>query len=120
MNTLDDVQANTEYLGDSSKANWVSEGAPVVYSDQSILLTMAEATPGTLLTSTHYVWYGKVSVTMQSSAGAGVVTAFIMQSDVRDELDFEFVGADLEHVQSNFYWQGALNCKKRYNEERNR
>lgn len=111
MNTLDDVQPNTQYLGNSTSVNWVSEGEPLVYANDSMLLTMAQGSIGTLLTSTHYVWYGKVSVTMQSSAGAGVVTAFILQSDVRDELDFEFVGADLQHVQSNYYWQGVLNCK---------
>lgn len=110
MNSLNDMQPNTQYLGNSSGVNWVSEGNPMVYGDESVLLTMAEDTVGTLLTSAYYIWYGKVSVTMQSSAGAGVVSAFILQSDVRDELDFEFVGADLQHVQSNWYWQGVLNC----------
>ncbi|KAK5123034.1 hypothetical protein LTR85_003600 [Meristemomyces frigidus] len=106
LSSLDDVQANTEYLGDSSGTNWVSSGTPVVYNDDSILLTMAPSTVGTLLMSTHYVWYGKISATMTSSQGAGVVTAFIMMSDVHDEIDFEFVGTDLESVQSNYYFQG--------------
>lgn len=109
MNTLSDVTPTTQYLGNASTANWVSEGIPALYQNDSILLTMAEGTAGTLLSSTHYVWYGKISATMKTSAGAGVVTAFIMQSDVRDELDFEFVGTDLAHVQSNWYWQGVLN-----------
>ena len=109
MNTLSDVAPNTQFLGNATNVNWVSEGVPVVYQNDSILLTMAEGTAGTLLSSTHFVWYGKVSATMRTSAGGGVVTAFIMQSNVRDEIDFEFVGADLQHVQSNWYWQGALN-----------
>ncbi|KAK5129836.1 hypothetical protein LTR08_002773 [Meristemomyces frigidus] len=67
---------------------------------------MAPSTVGTLLMSTHYVWYGKISATMTTSQGAGVVTAFIMMSDVHDEIDFEFVGVDLEHAQSNYYFQG--------------
>ena len=70
---------------------------------------MAPDTVGTMLSSTHYVWYGRISATLRSSAGAGVVTAFIMMSDVKDEIDFEFVGTDLQHVQSNFYWQGTEN-----------
>lgn len=73
------------------------------------MLTMAPDTVGTLLATTHYVWYGKVSAKMKSSAGQGVVSAFILMSDVKDEIDFEFVGADLQHVQSNYYWQGVLN-----------
>lgn len=86
-------------------------GKPVVYNNNALLLTMAADTVGTLMASTHYVWYGKISATMTSSQGQGVVTAFIMMSDVKDEIDFEFVGTDTEHVQTNFYSQGVTNCK---------
>lgn len=72
---------------------------------------MAEDTVGTLLASTHYVWYGKVSARFTTSAGAGVVTAFILLGDSKDEIDFEFIGVDLETAQTNFYSQGITNCK---------
>ncbi|KAK4985314.1 putative glycosidase CRH2, partial [Elasticomyces elasticus] len=68
---------------------------------------MPANTVGTLLSSTQYVWYGKISATMTTSQGAGVVTAFIMMSDVKDEIDFEFVGVDLVNAQSNYYFQGV-------------
>ncbi|EME46177.1 carbohydrate-binding module family 18 protein/Glycoside hydrolase family 16 protein [Dothistroma septosporum NZE10] len=107
MDSLDDVAANTVYLGDTSTGvNWVSSGKPVTYNGNSLLLTMAPSTVGTLLTSTHYVWYGKISATMTSSQGQGVVTAFILMSDVKDEIDFEFVGDDVQSAQSNYYFQG--------------
>lgn len=109
LTTLDDVQAIDKYLGDASNINWVSSGQPVVYND-ALLLTMAQDTVGTLLASSHYVWYGKISAKMTTSQGAGVVTAFIMMSDVKDEIDFEFVGVDTQHAQSNFYSQGVTNC----------
>ncbi|KAL8705386.1 MAG: hypothetical protein Q9201_001505 [Fulgogasparrea decipioides] len=106
--SLDSIQPNTEYLGDASKANWVSSGQPEKYND-NVLLTLSEtgkSNSGTLLASTSYVWYGKISAQMKSSRGRGVVTAFILMSDVKDEIDFEFVGVDLETAQSNFYFQG--------------
>lgn len=106
LTSLDSVVPNTQYLGDASKANWVSSGTPVAYNNEAVLLTMAPSTVGTLLSSTHYVWYGKISATMTTSQGAGVVTAFILMSDVKDEIDFEFVGVDLQHAQSNYYFQG--------------
>ena len=111
LTSLDDVQANTYYLGDADDKNWVSSGMPVVYNDEAILLTMAPDTVGTLLMSSHYVWYGKISATMTTSQGQGVVTAFIMMSDVKDEIDFEFIGVDLENAQSNYYFQGITDCK---------
>jgi len=70
------------------------------------LLTMTEGSSGTLLASTHYMWYGKTTATLRTSAGAGVITAFILLSDVKDEIDFEFVGAQLESAQTNYYFQG--------------
>ena len=110
LKSLDDVQSIDKYLGDASKINWQSQGKPAVYGD-SLLLTMSEGTVGTLLASTHYVWYGKICATMRTSQGKGVVTAFIMMSDVKDEIDFEFVGVDIKNAQSNFYSQGVTNCK---------
>jgi hypothetical protein len=108
LNSLKDVQAIDYYLGDANKANWQATGRPVIYQGDSLLLTMAPDTVGTLLASTHYVWYGKISATMTTSPGAGVVTAFIMMSDVKDEIDFEFVGVDTKNAQSNYYFQGHL------------
>lgn len=114
LKDLNDVQSINDYLGDYSSTNWVASGNPAAYSQggtEGILLTMAEDTVGTLMATTHYVWYGQVSATLQTSQGAGVVTAFILMSDVKDEIDFEFVGVDTGHAQSNFYSQGVTNCK---------
>jgi beta-glucanase (GH16 family) len=98
-------------LGDASKSNWVSSGTPLVYGG-NLLLTMPPNSVGTLLASTHYVWYGKITAKLKTSRGAGVVTAFILLSDVKDEIDFEFVGVELETAQTNFYFQGITNCKR--------
>ncbi len=110
FDSLNGVTSQDKYLGDSTKANWVSSGQPVVF-DNSVLLTMPVDSVGTLLASTTYMWYGKVSATLKTSRGAGVVTAFILMSDVRDEIDFEFVGTDLSTAQTNYYFQGITNCK---------
>jgi len=114
LDTLDNVQSIDKYLGDSSKIDWRSEGMPALYKNPdtgktSTLLTLAKGTSGTLLASTHYVWYGKICAKLTTAQGKGVVTAFILMSDVKDEIDFEWVGVDTTHVQSNFYSQGVTN-----------
>jgi beta-glucanase (GH16 family) len=109
---LNGMVENTKYLGDASTADWVYSGVPLSYTTggkSQVLLTMAQGTVGTLLASTHYVWYGKVTGVFSTSAGAGVVTAFILLSDVKDEIDFEFVGVELSSAQTNFYNQGVTN-----------
>jgi len=108
FDNLDGIEANTKYLGDATEADWVSSGTPLSYNG-SVLLTMAENTVGTLLASTHYVWYGKTTARFSTSAGAGVVTAFILLADSKDEIDFEFVGVELTTAQTNFYSQGVTN-----------
>jgi len=113
-NDLSDVQPNTKYLGNASAADWVSSGQPLT-SGGSLLLTMAPKTVGTLLASNHYIWYGKVTAKLKTSRGKGVVTAFILLSDVKDEIDWEFIGVDLNTGQTNFYSQGVLNYKNEVN-----
>ncbi|KAI9704991.1 MAG: hypothetical protein M1836_006771 [Candelina mexicana] len=110
LNTLDGITSNTKYLGDASKSNWVASGTPLIQDNGGpLVLNMNETNGGTLLASASYVWYGKVSAKLRTSRGKGVVTAFILLSDVKDEIDFEFVGADLLNAQSNYYFQGITN-----------
>jgi len=94
LTSLSDFKSYTNYLGDSSQTNWVYEGSPAVYQDNSILLTMPVGSAGTLVSSSHYVWYGKVSATMRTSAGQGVVTAFILMSDVKVDCLVEAYGEE--------------------------
>ncbi|RAK80238.1 uncharacterized protein BO72DRAFT_423599 [Aspergillus fijiensis CBS 313.89] len=100
--------ANGKYLGNASAADWELSGTPKL-SDGHVILTMPKDTGGSLLSSTQYIWYGKVAADIKSSRGAGVVTAFILMSDVKDEIDFEWVGSNLREVQTNFYFQGVTN-----------
>jgi len=113
--SLDGIVSNKHYLGDSSKGDWVSSGTPLeAPTNDAVILTLqesGESASGTLLASTTYVWYGKVSAQMKSSRGQGVVSAFILLSDNKDEIDFEFIGTDLSVAQSNFYYQGITDCK---------
>ncbi|EAL87409.1 putative glycosidase crf2 [Aspergillus fumigatus] len=104
---LDNLASNTKYLGDASKSDWVYSGYPKV-EDGNLLLTMPKNSVGTLIANNHYIWYGKITAKIKSSRGAGVVTGFILLSDTKDEIDYEFVGADLTNVQTNYYFQGVL------------
>jgi len=105
MDSLDRYKDISEYLGDPSKADWVGQGEPLLYNG-NLLLTMPPKSVGTVLATTTYMWYGTVKARFKTSRGAGVVTAFILFSDVKDEIDYEFVGVDLGTAQTNYYFQG--------------
>lgn len=109
---LDNAVTQDKYLGNASAADWTYSGK-VKTEDGNLIMTMPAKSVGTLFANNHYIWYGKISGKFKSSRGKGVVTAFILLSDVKDEIDYEWVGADLTAVQTNYYWQGVLDCKLR-------
>jgi hypothetical protein len=109
MSSIDGIVDVSKYLGDPTKADWVSQGTPLPFGGNT-LLTMPPNTAGTVLASTVYMWYGNVKAKIKTGKDAGVVTAFILLSDVKDEIDFEFVGTELDIAQTNYYFQGIPDC----------
>lgn len=110
MDSLDGIVDVGKYLGDPKTADWVAQGEPLAYNG-NVLLTMPPKSVGTVLATTSYMWYGTVKAKMKTSRGAGVVTAFILFSDVKDEIDYEWVGVDLSVAQTNYYFQGIPDCE---------
>lgn len=106
MDTLDNIIDISDYLGDPTSGDWVAQGTPVINSDGNMLLTMPANSGGTVLASTVYMWYGNIKATIKTGKDAGVVTAFILLSDVKDEIDYEWVGTELDIAQTNYYFQG--------------
>ena len=43
---------------------------------------------------------------MKAAKGQGIVSSIVFESDDLDEIDWEFVGTDTTHVQSNFFGKG--------------
>lgn len=73
-----------------------------------LILAMPPGTTGSLLSSAKSFLYGKAEVTMKSARGAGVVSAMVLMSAVKDEVDFELLGGSLDSAQANYYYQGEL------------
>lgn len=78
----------------------------------NIQLTMPKRSTGSLIATTKSFLYGKISVNMTTARSGGVITALVLMSAVGDELDFEFVGSELNSVQTNHYFQGELDYTK--------
>lgn len=105
---IDDLINQEDYLGDASDGDWIYNGY-IDKFDDSLLLAMPNQSSGTVLSSTHYVWYGKISAHLKTSHLQGVITAFILFSNAQDEIDYEFIGSELDLVESNYYYQAVLN-----------
>lgn len=77
-------------------------------SNEYLYLAMPKRSAGSLLTTTRSLLYGRVGVSLKAGQGRGVITTFVLFSNVHDEIDFEFLGGDLLHAQTNYYHQGEL------------
>lgn len=98
------------YMGNVSDGDWVYSGYLMDYSDEdSTVIAMPKNSGGSVLSSTRYIWYGKISARLKTSRDKGVVSAFILFSDVEDEIDNEWIGSNLTQLQTNYYYEGVLN-----------
>ncbi|KAI5813658.1 concanavalin A-like lectin/glucanase domain-containing protein [Pyronema omphalodes] len=105
-----------DYLGDASSADWIisSSGDFAIENDVGVLkMGPVKASTGTVLSSTSYVWYGNIKANVKTSRGKGVVTAFILYGNMKDEIDFEWVGAKLGNTETNYYWSGFPDYTKK-------
>lgn len=114
FDSKDVLKKQDDYLGNASESDWIYTGY-VGTHDDAVLLQMPNHTSGTVISSTKYLWYGKVSAKLKTSHRRGVVTAFILYSNVQDEIDFESVGYNLTAPQSNYYSHGILDYKNAKN-----
>ena len=61
---------------------------------------------GRLLIFVEYIFFGTVTATLEAAPGAGIVSAFILQSDDLDEIDWEWLGGATTDVQTNYFSKG--------------
>jgi len=99
---------STFFDGNATEYDWVVDKGNIQTSNGSLAIILTEANGGTRLSSTRFVHYGTISATLKTGRWAGVVTAFITMSDVKDEIDWEFPGANTTAGQSNYFWQGVI------------
>lgn len=53
-----------------------------------------------------YLFFGSVSVELKAARGQGIVSSFVMESDDLDEIDWELIGGNETHVQTNYFGKG--------------
>ena len=85
----------------SESESFTPQGNPT-YGDDGVSFTIRSSGDAPQLTSLWYIMFGKVDIELQAAPGAGIVSSFVLQSDTLDEIDWEWLGADPDEVQSNY------------------
>lgn len=57
--------------------------------------------------------FGRVDVVVKAAPGAGIVSSFVLQSDDLDEIDWEWLGATPDQVQTNYFGKGQTGSYNR-------
>jgi beta-glucanase (GH16 family) len=78
----------------------------VSYDSNGANFVIKTATDAPTMSSSKYIFFGKVTVVTQAAPGAGIVSSFILQSDDLDEIDWEWIGSQTGEVETNFFGKG--------------
>lgn len=89
----------------SASDAFTAQGAPV-YGSDGASFTVAKSGDAPTLVSNWYIMFGKYEVVMKAAPGAGIVSSAVLQSDDLDEIDWEWLGAEVGQVQSNYFGKG--------------
>lgn len=93
--------------------SFAASGGAVSYGSDGASFTVAKTGDAPQLTSVFYIMFGRVEVTMRSAPGAGIVSSLVLQSDVLDEIDMEWLGVDSAQVQTNYFGKGQTTTYNR-------
>ncbi|KAL9107915.1 MAG: hypothetical protein Q9227_007237 [Pyrenula ochraceoflavens] len=89
----------------SSKV-WNATAGTVNYGDDGAEFTIAQKMDSPTIQSNWYIFFGSVSVIMKAAPGRGVISSIVLESDDLDEVDWEFMGGNSTHVETNYFGKG--------------
>jgi len=76
------------------------------FTPEGVELVVAESGDSLNIVSKFYMLFGSFNFRVKSAKGVGVVTSIALISDTRDEIDWEALGREPEHIQSNYFGKG--------------
>ncbi|KAK7223494.1 hypothetical protein V2G26_011497 [Clonostachys chloroleuca] len=81
-------------------------GTSVSYEGDGARFRISKEGEGPTLATQKRIFFGRVDVELKSAPGIGIVTSVVLESADLDEVDWEWLGADDYHVQSNYFGKG--------------
>ncbi|TGO64415.1 hypothetical protein BCON_0007g00650 [Botryotinia convoluta] len=78
----------------------------LTYGDDGAEFIIAEQGQSPTIQSKFYIFFGQVSVIMKAATGVGVVSSIVLESEDLDEIDWEFIGGNTTHAETNYFGKG--------------
>ncbi|RKF59231.1 putative extracellular glycosidase [Erysiphe neolycopersici] len=68
--------------------------------------TVAKKGESPTIQTKFYIMFGIVSVIMKAASGQGIISSIVLESDDLDEVDWNFLGGNGTHIESNYSGKG--------------
>lgn len=95
---------NVDFTSGESDS-FTPQGDPT-YDSNGASFTVTKDGDSPQLNSKWYIMFGHVEFVIKAAPGTGIVSSAVLESDVLDEIDWEWLGGDNQQVQSNYFGQG--------------
>jgi len=93
--------------GSSANSSFTAAAYSTInYGSQGAEFSIAKEGQAPTVQTDFYFLFGRVDVKLRAAPGTGIVSSIVLESDDLDEIDWEFVGGDTSHVQTNFFGKG--------------
>lgn len=92
--------------------SFAASGSPK-YDSNGASFTVAQGGDAPQLGSLFYIMFGRVEISLKAAPGAGIVSSLVLQSDTLDEIDIEWLGANPDEIQSNYFGKGMTTTYNR-------
>lgn len=92
--------------------SFAASGSPS-YNDNGASFTVTQGGDAPQLGALFYIMFGRVEITMKAAPGAGIVSSLVLESDTLDEIDIEWLGADPDEIQTNYFGKGQTTTYNR-------
>jgi beta-glucanase (GH16 family) len=93
--------------------SFAASGSPTYGKDDGASFTVRQGGDAPQLESLFYIMFGRVEITMRAAPGAGIVSSLVLESDVLDEIDIEWLGSNPDEIQTNYFGKGRVTSYNR-------
>ena len=85
---------------------WNTTAGIINYGDSGAEFTINTRGDAPTTQTKFYIFFGEVEVWMKAATGKGVVSSIVLESDDLDEVDWELIGGNNTHAETNYFGKG--------------
>lgn len=91
-----------------SSTYWKNEAGTIAFGPSGAIFTIAQHGDAPTIASTFAIFWGRVEVIMRAASGQGIISSIVLLSDDLDEIDWEIMGGNTTHVETNYFGKGNI------------